>query len=493
MPVDRRRAPSQKDVAELAGVSSQTVSRVVNGSARVEEGTRERVRSAMSALGYQANGAARALATGRSRSFGVISFDLSAHNNARTIEAIASAAQDEGYSVTIAGITEPTEEAIQRAYDRLTSQAVDGVVLIEAQILDTGAVRLPTSVPVVIADGDPDLRAPGAGFPAVDTNQDAGAREATQHLLDLGHPTVWHVAGPPDSHAARRRSAAWQAVLEGAGRRVPPVLYGDWSTKSGLEAGRELAVRDDVTAIFAANDHMALGVIRALCEAGRSVPEDVSIVGFDDVREAFCFAPPLTTVHQYFEELGQRCVALLLDQMRQTSTVTPDSVVAIQPHLIVRSSTAAPRTLRRCRAGAARSHVSSPAGRRHAVAALERTAECRLRRIADPLRDERDGKGGAAEQVGGGVEAHMREVRGWRHPDPGGEPRGERRPGKAARPGQFLDLPVVTGVLMDSAQGQADLGVERAGEPVRLGVGASGPGAQNLDEQQIEDAGDHHR
>lgn len=333
-----QKAPSQKDVAELAGVSSQTVSRVVNNRSNVDAQTRERVLTAMRVLGYWTNGAARALATGQSRSFGVISFDLSAHGNARTIEAIAVAAQDADYSVTIVGITAPTEEAVQRAYTRLTTQAVDGVVLIQAWILDTATVHLPTSVPVVIADGDPERN-----IPAVDTNQAAGARAATQHLLDLGHETVWHVAGPRDSHSALRRASAWHAALKDAGRPVPPLLYGDWSPESGLEVGRALAQRDDVTAVFAANDHMALGIVRALHEAGRSVPGDVSIVGFDDVRESSCFLPPLTTIHQDFEAVGRRCVQLLLDQVAHGAA--SGTVATVMPRLVRRASTAPPRAV----------------------------------------------------------------------------------------------------------------------------------------------------
>ena len=140
-----------------------------------------------------------------------------------------------------------------------------------------------------------------------------------------------------------------------------------------------------------------------------------------------------------------------------------------------------------------RSYVSSPASRWHAVAVLERAAECRLRCVADVLRDERDWKRGVAEQVGGGVQAYVREIGGWRLPEASDEPRSERRPGKAARSGQLTDCPVVAGVSMDSAQGRTDLRVERTGQPVRFGVRASGPGAQNLDEEQIEDTGDHHR
>ncbi|HEX6520172.1 MAG TPA: LacI family DNA-binding transcriptional regulator [Streptosporangiaceae bacterium] len=335
---EHRQAPSQKDVAELAGVSSQTVSRVVNNRTNVDAQTRERVLTAMRVLGYWTNGAARTLATGQSRAFGLISFDLSAHGNARTIEAIAAAAQEAEYSVNIAGISAATEEAVQRAYARLTSQAVDGVVLIEARILDTATIHLPTSVPVVIADGDP-----GRNFPAVDTNQAAGARDATQHLLDLGHETVWHVAGPRDSHAALRRAAAWHATLKQHRRIIPPLLYGDWSAESGLAAGRTLAERDDVTAIFAANDHMALGIIRALREAGRAIPGDVSIVGFDDVREASCFLPPLTTIHQDFEAVGRRCVELLLDQITRRGDASAGAIASISPHLVERASTARPR------------------------------------------------------------------------------------------------------------------------------------------------------
>src|ERR1700722_1293902 len=140
-----------------------------------------------------------------------------------------------------------------------------------------------------------------------------------------------------------------------------------------------------------------------------------------------------------------------------------------------------------------RPYVSSPASRRRAVAVLERAAECRLGGVADVLRDERDRKGGAAEQVGGGVQAYVRQIGGWRLPDASDEPRSERRPGKTARSGQLLDGPVVARISMDSAQGQTDLRVERTGQPVRFGACASGPGAQNLDEDQIEDAGNHHR
>lgn len=337
----RSRPPSQADVAALAGVSSQTVSRVANNRSNVDEATRERVLSAMSVLGYRTNTAARALATGRFRMLGVVSFDLSAHGNARTLQAISGAAQQAGYSVNVAVASSATEGAVRSAFSKLADQAVDGIVLIEAQILDRPGLDLPTGVPVVLADGDPDQR-----YPNVDNNQAAGARDATTHLLGLGHRTVWHVAGPQDSYSARRRAAAWHAVLKESGAPVPPVRYGDWSAASGYAIGRELAADREVTAVFAANDHMALGLVRALHEAGRDVPGDVSVVGYDDVAESGFFLPPLTTVHQDFEEVGRQCVARLLEQIENGGTGSAGTVSSVLPRLLLRASTAPPAHLR---------------------------------------------------------------------------------------------------------------------------------------------------
>jgi DNA-binding LacI/PurR family transcriptional regulator len=335
-PAARKRPPSQADVASLAGVSAQTVSRVANGLSNVDEQTRERVLSAMRMLGYHRNSAARALALGRFHMLGVITFDLSAHGNARTLAAISLAAQASGYSVNIACVEKQTEDAVQEAFSQLTGQAVDGVVVIEAQILDRQGLHLSSGVPVVVADGDPEHP-----FSSVDNNQAAGAVAATTHLLGLGHRTVWHVGGPQDSYSARRRATAWHSTLKDAGAPVPPLRLGDWTAQSGYRIGQELATRDDVSAIFVANDHMALGVMLALHEAGRNVPNDVSVVGFDDVPESACFLPPLTTVHQDFEEIGRQCVSLLLEQVRAQGQVTK-RLVSVSPRFVVRGSTAAP-------------------------------------------------------------------------------------------------------------------------------------------------------
>jgi DNA-binding LacI/PurR family transcriptional regulator len=327
------RGPSMADVARLAGVSSQTVSRVANGLSNVETATRERVLSAMGTVGYFPNSAARALKTGRFKSIGVIMFTLSSFGNMRTLDAIATASAQAGYSITLIPVTLPTQGAVAGAFNRLSEQAVDGVVIIiEAHVLDRADITVPPGLPVVIIDSDA-----GSRYAVVDTDQATGPREATQHLLDLGHRTVWHVAGPAGSYSAWRRTESWRATLADAGIEAPPVLVGDWSTESGYQHGVTLRERDDVTAVFAANDQMALGIMRAMHEVGRDIPASFSIVGFDDTEESGSFWPPLTTIRQHFGEVGRLCIEKLLHEI---DTMTNEIGTTIVPtELIVRKST----------------------------------------------------------------------------------------------------------------------------------------------------------
>ncbi|WP_405725508.1 LacI family DNA-binding transcriptional regulator [Streptomyces sp. NBC_00028] len=329
---------SMADVARLAGVSSQTVSRVSNGYAGVNEETRQQVLAAMRELGYRPNSAARALKRGEFRTLGVITFSLSTTGNVRTLEAIATAAAAEGYAVTLLQATVPTQDEVRGAFSRLEELAVDAVIVImEVHLLDAATINIPPHVQVVVADSDA-----GERYTVVDTDQAGGTRTAVEHLLGLGHETVWHLAGPEDSYAAQRRTDAWQATLAEAGRPVPPLVRGDWSAESGYRAGLELAAREECTAVFTANDQMALGLLRALHERGRRVPEDVSVIGFDDIAEASSFQPPLTTVHQDFAEVGRLCVQAVLRKMRHDAA--PHGTTLVPTRLIVRASTAAPRT-----------------------------------------------------------------------------------------------------------------------------------------------------
>jgi DNA-binding LacI/PurR family transcriptional regulator len=333
----RRRSASMADVARLAGVSSQTVSRVSNGSPGVVDATRQQVLAAMKELGYRPNSAARALKSGEFRTLGVILFNLSTTGNTRTLEAIATSAAHEGYAITLLPVAVPTQDSVRGAFTRMGELAVDGVViLMEAHLLDAGTVTLPPRTHVVVVDSNA-----GDRYRVVDTDQIGGARAAVQHLVQLGHDTVWHVAGPVDSYSAERRVDAWRSVLRDRHRTIPEPLRGDWTAASGYRAGLQLAREADCTSVFVANDQMALGVLRALHEQGRRVPEDVSVVGFDDIPEAASFLPPLTTVHQDFSEVGRRCVDQLLQQIRNDEEETGTTLVPTR--LVVRSSTAPPR------------------------------------------------------------------------------------------------------------------------------------------------------
>ena len=324
------------DVARRAGVSSQTVSRVSNGYEGVLPGTREQVLRAMRELGYRPNGAARALKSGEFRTIGVIVFTLSTTGNMRTLDAIATSAAREGYAITLIPVAVPTAAGVRGAFTRLEELAVDGIIVImEVRLLDTATVSLPPDVSVVVVDSDA-----GDRYSVVDTDQQDGARQAVGHLLSLGHRTVWHITGPPESFASRRRAEAWRATLQAAGRPVPPPVPGDWSAESGYRAGLALADEPGCTAVFAANDQMALGLLRALHERGRTVPGDVSVVGFDDSPDCGSFIPPLTSVHQDFGEVGRRCVSGVLRQIR---TGTAERGTTLVPaRLVVRRSTAAP-------------------------------------------------------------------------------------------------------------------------------------------------------
>jgi len=328
----RRARVSMADVAAHAGVSAQTVSRVANGTGTVVEETKQRVLASMSDLGYRPNSAARALKLGSFRTIGVLSRTLSTIGDVRTIDEIARHAAAAGYATTLIPVHETRQADVDRVFSRLQELAVDALILnLEAPQLAHAAAMLPPGVPVVYMDPD----APGAEV-IIDTDQVGGARQATEHLLGLGHETVWHIAGPTSSRPAARRLDGWRETLRAAGRRVPEALHGDWSVSSGYEQGRILAARDEVTAVFCANDQMALGLYRALYEAGRTVPRDVSVVGFDNTEDARGYAPPLTSVHHEFSDVGRLCIQSALALARGEPV---DPLAVVTTTLVVRDST----------------------------------------------------------------------------------------------------------------------------------------------------------
>ncbi len=325
------------DVAKLAGVSHQTVSRVLNASPQVRPETRDKVLRAVAELGYRPNAMARGLVSRRSRVLGVVTFDTVLYGPASMMLGIERAARAAGYGVSIVTLERVDRAGVLAAVDTLAGQGVDGVVIIAPQTSAVAALHNLPARPVAVAvEVGQD-----APLPSATVDQFEGSRLAVRHLLDLGHETVWHVSGPGDSLESRDRIEGWRRTLAESGATAPPPIGGDWSARSGYEAGLVLAAQPDVTAVFTSNDQMALGLLRAFAERGIRVPEQVSVVGFDDIPEAAYLSPPLTTVRQDFDEVGRRSMALLLHLMEAEGEVpNPPPVV---PTLVVRGSSAGPQ------------------------------------------------------------------------------------------------------------------------------------------------------
>lgn len=335
----RGRKPRMADVARVAGVSHQTVSRVLNDSTAVRPETRERVLAAIAELGYRPNVAARALVTRSSRTFGVVTFGAELYGPSSTLMGVENAARAAGYYVSLANMNVVDVASVRSAIDHFVQQGVDGLVVVTTSIEgDETFESLDLDMPIVVVGAG---RTPRANEISVAVDQELGARLAVRHLIELGHREILHVSGPEDSFDARARVVGYRAEMQEAGLEPLAVVEGDWSAERGYEAGQRLCAAGQLpTAIFAGNDPMALGLIYALTEAGHDVPTDVSVVGFDDVPGAEFYRPPLTTLRQNFEELGRRCIEALLEAIRNSDKPQQQPT---QPELVVRRSTAAPR------------------------------------------------------------------------------------------------------------------------------------------------------
>jgi len=332
---EHARPPVMADVARLAGVSHQTVSRVLNDHPNVRPQTRQTVLAAISQLGYRPNAAARTLVTRRTRTLGLISFDTTLYGPASMLYGIEAAAQHSWF-VSIASLPALDRRSVLGAVDRLLGQGVEGIIVIAPKTSAVAALSgAPGSIPVVAVGCGTNARLTSA---AVDNA--AGAALATRYLLDLGHRTVHHVAGPATWLDAQERVAGWRRALREARAEEPELTAGDWSSASGYRIGHQLAADPEVTAVFCGNDHMALGVLRALAEQGRQVPGDISVVGFDDIPESAYFLPPLTTVRQDFGELGRRALGVLVEMINGRQP--PGRCLRIPPHLVARASAGRP-------------------------------------------------------------------------------------------------------------------------------------------------------
>lgn len=329
------RPPVMADVARLAGVSHQTVSRVLNDHPNVRPPTRDKVLAAIRELAYRPNAAARTLVTRRTHTLGVITSDTMLYGPTSMLYGFERAAHD-AYFVSVASLPALDRGSMLDAVDRFVGQGVEGIVVIATHDTAVAALaHVPAEVPLVAVGCG--TRAPVTSV-AIDNT--AGAAAATRYLFGLGHEAVYHVAGPSSHLDAAERVDGWRQALGEAGAPEPAVLAGDWSASSGYELGCQLASDPELTAIFCGNDTMALGLMRALAERGLQVPGDVSIVGFDDVPEAEYYMPPLTTVRQDFGEVGRQALNTLIDRM--SGAIAAGLRVRVAPELIVRASTAGP-------------------------------------------------------------------------------------------------------------------------------------------------------
>ncbi len=328
------RAANIFDVARLAGVSHQTVSRVINGLPNVRPATKERVEKAMKQLRYSPSPAARALVTRRTRTIGLITSASVDYGPSSIAMHFNRAARQARYSVDTVSTGDDDPDTVKRAVEGLLRQRVDALVMV---INDTAVLEmsrgLDVGVPLVTAASTA-RRTPRL----VSIDQYRGARAAVRHLAELGHTRIVHLAGPEQATDASERMRGWRDELAEWRLEAVKPLHGDWSAQSGFTLGSQLDFQSG-DAVFVGNDQMAIGLMSALRHKGLSVPDDVSIVGFDDVPEAAYLFPPLTTVRQDFAALGQMLMQKVLVALEEGTADAVDTPLPTQ--LVIRDSTRA--------------------------------------------------------------------------------------------------------------------------------------------------------
>lgn len=335
---EQQRLPNIYDVAKLAGVSHQTVSRVINNGPYTKETTKERVLAAMHELGYVPNAAARALVTAKSKIVGILISDIVYHGPAGMMHAMEQEARLGGYFAISASVDPFDSESIVQGIQHLRRLGIEGLVVITPQSNSVKAVQeLVTNIPVVFIDSPSEMNTLSASL-----DNAAGAKKATEHLISLGHKNIIHISGPMSWFDAPPRVLGYEEAMASA-KLSPRVIEGDWSISTGYEIGRNLEIEESqVTAIFTANDQLALGLMRGLRQRGYKIPERVSVIGFDDVPEAAYYEPPLTTMRPDFAELGRVAMEMILGRLESGKAIKSDSLV---PELVVRESTATPPKL----------------------------------------------------------------------------------------------------------------------------------------------------
>jgi len=326
------RSVTLDDVAQLAGVSYQTVSRVLNRSEQVSTRTREKVEAAMQQLNYVPNRVAQQLAGKATRTLGLATSNLALMAPAQIASAIQQRAARAGYHLVIAMDSEDNPEA---TVNELMAQRVDAVLInIPLEAAEAEKIRaMCGKKPVLFLDADPHAVVSHCQY-----SNEQGARAAVAHLIALGHRQIGLLNGPVRSISARQREAIWRQVL--ADHQLSPccVLRGDWSAKSGYQAMLTQLPDALPQALLVANDEMALGAMRALHQHGVAIPADISIVGYDDTAESAWYQPPLTTVRQDLQQLGTHSVDRVLAELRGEAVTSR----ILEPVLVIRETTAVP-------------------------------------------------------------------------------------------------------------------------------------------------------
>ena len=333
-----QKQPNIYDVARLAKVSHQTVSRVINDNPSIRPETKARVQKAMNTLGYRPNLAARALASSRTKMIGILSSDTDFTGPASMAHFMEAAARNAGYVAVSSGIDPNSRESVLAGIDHLMRLGIEGLALVtpQSQAVDLVRERV-DAIPVVTLDSMYRM-----DELAVSVDNFAGGVTATQHLINLGHTEIVHISGPKNWFESTTRAAGYTSTMLTA-NLVPQIIDGDWEIATGYRIASELDFDGrSITALFVANDRMALGVLKACRERGFDVPSRISVVGFDDLEEAAYYSPPLTTLRQDFKTLGERAMGLLLNELAGGEGRKLDRLV---PELMVRESTAAAPSL----------------------------------------------------------------------------------------------------------------------------------------------------
>lgn len=333
------------DVADESGVSRQTVSRVLNNKPDVAPDTRERVLEVIKRTSYQPSQLARSLSQGISCTLGMVGYGIEYYGPSRTLSVVEREASNYGYSLTLRLIHDPEGEDISGILNSLISQHVDGIIWAVPQIGDNRERLIDAvsdlTVPVVCSNATPHET-----FSVIESNNIEGGKLATHHLINLGKKRIGIITGPLSWVASVQRFNSWRESLKSAGLEghKSRVFEGDWSAKSGYEGFYQLIkANPDLDGVFACNDQMALGVLKAAAEIGKKIPEEIALVGYDNIPESEYFSSPLTTIRQNFAEQGKKVVEEIERRIQDRSKDNEDipENILMKPELIIRDSSGA--------------------------------------------------------------------------------------------------------------------------------------------------------